>query len=254
VVVINQDLANALWPHESAIGKPLLAAEGSQQENKPRVVVGVVADIKEIGLDQPARPTVYVPQAQVFDSFNAMTNFWFASTCIVKTARPLNLDSEIRNIVAAVDPEEPIARIESMDKVLAHSIALQRFLMILMGIFAGLALVLAAVGIYGVLSYQIARRTHEIGIRMALGASHLNVLGLVLREGMLVVLAGVVTGVAAAFALSHFLASVLFGVQPADPLTFASVVFVLVSVALLACYIPARRATQVDPLVALRHE
>jgi putative ABC transport system permease protein len=254
VVVINQDLANELWPHESALGKSLLAAEGSQKENKPRVVVGVVADIKEIGLDQPARPTVYVPQAQVFDSFNAMTNFWIASACIVKTARPLNLGSEIRNIVAAVDPEEPIARIESMDKILAHSIALQRFLMILMGIFAGLALVLAAVGIYGVLSYQIARRTHEIGIRMALGASPSNVMSLVLREGMLVVLAGVVVGVAAAFGLSHFLASVLFGVQPADPLTFASVVFVLVSVALLACYIPARRATHVDPLVALRHE
>jgi putative ABC transport system permease protein len=254
VVVINQGLANELWPHENAIGKPLLAGEGSEKENKPRVVVGVVADIKEIGLDQPARPTVYVPQAQVFDSFNAMTNFWFAATCIVKTASPLNLDSEIRSIVASVDPEEPVARIESMEKVLAHSIALQRFLMILMGIFAGLALVLAAVGIYGVLSYQIARRTHEIGIRMALGASPADVLRLVLREGMLVVLAGVVVGVAAAFGLSHFLASVLFGVQPADPLTFASVVFVLVAVALLACYIPARRATHVDPLVALRYE
>jgi putative ABC transport system permease protein len=254
VVVINQDLANELWPHESAIGKPLLAGEGGDKENKPRVVIGVIADIKEIGLDQPARPTIYIPQAQVFDSFNQMTNFWFASTCIVKTARPLNLDSEIRTIVAAVDPEEPVARIESMDRVLAHSIALQRFLMILMGIFAGLALVLAAVGIYGVLSYQIARRTHEIGIRMALGAAPGDVLRLVLREGMFVVFAGVVVGIAAAFGLSRFLASVLFGVQPADPLTFAAVVFVLVAVALLACYIPARRATRVDPLVALRYE
>ena len=254
VAIINQDLASELWPHDSAIGKPLLAGEGGDKETKPRVVVGVIPDIKEIGLDRPARPTVYVPQAQVFDSFNQMTNFWIASTCIVKTAKPLNLDSEIRNIVAAVDPEEPVARIESMDKVLAHSIALQRFLMTLMGIFAGLALVLAAVGIYGVLSYQIARRTHEIGIRMALGANPSDVLRLVLREGMFVVLAGVLVGVAAAFGLSRFLASVLFGVRPADPLTFASVVFVLVVVALLACYIPARRATRVDPLVALRYE
>jgi putative ABC transport system permease protein len=254
VVVINQDLANELWPHENAIGKPLLAAEGSQKENKPRVVVGVIADIKEIGLDQPARPTVYIPQSQVFDSFNEMTNFWFASTCIVKTARPLNLDGEIRNIVAAVDPQEPVARIESMEKVLAHSIALQRFLMILMGIFAGLALVLAAVGIYGVLSYQIARRTHEIGIRMALGANPADVLRLVLREGMFVVLAGILAGIVAAFGLSRFLASVLYGVQPTDPLTFASVVAVLIAVALVACYIPARRATRVDPLVALRYE
>jgi putative ABC transport system permease protein len=254
VAVINQALAQKMWPNENAIGKPLLAGEGSQRENKPRVVVGVVADIKEIGLDQPARATAYVPQAQVYDSFNQMTNFWIASTCIVKTATPLNLDSDIRNIVAAVDPEEPVARIESMEKVLAHSIALQRFLMILMGIFAGLALVLAAVGIYGVLSYQIARRTHEIGIRMALGARPTDILNLVLREGMLVVLAGVLVGVAAAFGLSRFLASVLFGVRPADPLTFASVVVVLVVVALLACYIPARRATRVDPLVALHYE
>ena len=254
MAVINQALAQKMWPNENAIGKPLLAGEGSQRENKPRVVVGVVADIKEIGLDQPARATAYVPQAQVYDSFNQMTNFWIASTCIVKTATPLNLDSDIRNIVAGVDPEEPVARIESMEKVLAHSIALQRFLMILMGIFAGLALVLAAVGIYGVLSYQIARRTHEIGIRMALGARPTDILNLVLREGMLVVLAGVLVGVAAAFGLSRFLASVLFGVQPADPLTFASVVVVLVVVALLACYIPARRATRVDPLVALHYE
>jgi putative ABC transport system permease protein len=254
VVIINQNLANQLWPHESALGKPLLAAEGSQKENKPRVVVGVIADIKEIGLDQPARPTVYVPQSQVFDSFNEMTNFWFASTCIVKTASPINLDGEIRDIVASVDPQEPVARIESMEKVLAHSIALQRFLMTLMGVFAGLALVLAAVGIYGVLSYQIARRTHEIGIRMALGANPTDVLRLVLREGMFVVLAGVLAGVAAAFGLSRYLASVLYGVQPADPFTFTSVVFVLVAVALVACYIPARRATRVDPLVALRYE
>lgn len=254
VAIINQDLARELWPHDSALGKPLLAGEGSDKENKARVVVGVIADIKEIGLDQPSRPTVYVPQAQVVDSFNEMTNFWFASTCIVKMERPLNLDSELRTIVAAVDPDEPVARIESMEKVLAHSIALQRFLMILMGIFAGLALVLAAVGIYGVLSYQIARRTREIGIRMAIGAKPSDVLRLVLREGMLVVLAGVAAGIMAAFGLSRFLSSVLFGVRPADPLTFASVVFVLVVVALLACYVPARRATRVDPLVALRYE
>jgi putative ABC transport system permease protein len=254
VAVVNQSLAAELWPHQNPIGKPLLAGEGSEKETKPRVVVGVVADIKEIGLDQPARPTLYVPEAQVLDSFNEMTNYWFAATCLIRTSGPVNLNNEIRGIITSVDPEEPVSRIESMRVIRDHSIALQRFLMTLMAIFALLALILASVGIYGVLSYQVVRRTREIGIRMALGARPGDVLRLVLRQGMLVVFVGLAIGLAAAFGLSRFLASVLFGVTPADPLTFALVSFVLVAVALLACYVPARRATRVDPLMALRDE
>jgi len=254
VAVINESLARELWPHDSAIGKPLLAGEGSEKEIKPRVIVGIVADIKEIGLDQPARPTLYIPESQVLDSFNAMTNYWFAATCLIRTSGQVNLNNEIRGIITSVDPEEPVSRIESMSEILDNSIALQRFLMTLMAIFASLALILASVGIYGVLSYQVARRTREIGIRMALGARPADVLRLVLREGMLLVFAGLAVGLIAAFGLSRFLAGVLFGVKPADPLTFTLVALVLIAVSLFACYVPARRATRVDPLVALRYE
>jgi putative ABC transport system permease protein len=253
VVVVNEALARDLWPQQNPIGKPLLAGEGSSAQNKPREVVGVVADIKEIGLDQPPRATIYVPQAQVLDSFNEMTNYWFTSSLLVRTAG-LALDGNIRNAVASVDPDEPVAQIDTMETVMARSFAEQRFLMILMGIFAALALVLAAVGIYGVLSYQMAQRTREMGIRMALGARSSDVLGLVVREAMSVVLIGLAIGAIGGLALSRFLASELFGVKPDDPLIFAGVTFVLAGVALAASYLPAHRATRVDPMVALRHE
>jgi putative ABC transport system permease protein len=254
VVVVNQSLANSMWPGQSPIGKTVLAGEGAPEQSKPREVVGVVADIKEIGMDQPPSATVYVPQPQVLDSLNAMTNYWFASSLLVRTTGPVDVSGEIRKIVAAVDPEEPVARFDTMNSVKARSIAEQRFLMAVMEIFAALALVLAAVGIYGVLSYQMSRRTHEIGIRMALGATPRGVMSLILREVLLGVFAGVAIGLAAAFGLSRFLASELFGVQPTDPLTFIAVAVVLTCVALLACYVPARRAMRVDPMVALRYE
>jgi putative ABC transport system permease protein len=254
VAVVNESLARELWPGQNPIGKPLLAADGDAAQSSPREVVGVVADIREMGLDQPSRATVYVPQAQVKDAFNAMTNYWIAASCLVRTARPLNLDNEIRGIVAAVDPEEPVAQIDSMANVLARSISEQRFFMTLMGIFAALALVLAGGGIYGVLSYQVARRTHEIGIRMALGANPRDVFRLVLNEGLRVVLVGVAIGTAAALMLTRLMAGLLFGVKPTDPLTFVAVAALLVCVALAACYIPARRATHVDPIIALRYE
>ena len=254
VAVVNESLARELWPGQNPIGKPLLASDGDAAQSSPREVVGVVADIREMGLDQPSRATVYVPQAQVKDAFNAMTNYWIASSCLVRTARPLNLDNEIRGIVAAVDPEEPVAQIDSMANVLARSISEQRFFMTLMGIFATLALVLAGGGIYGVLSYQVARRTHEIGIRMALGANPRDVFRLVLNEGLRVVLVGVAIGTAAALMLTRLMAGLLFGVKPTDPLTFVAVAALLVCVALAACYIPARRATHVDPIIALRYE
>jgi putative ABC transport system permease protein len=253
-VVVNESLARELWPQENPLGHPLLISEGPVEQTRPRQVVGVVADIKEIGLDQPPRATVYVPQAQVADSFNEMTNYWFASSLLVKTAAPLHLENQLRSIFASVDPEEPVSSVDSMAEVRNHSIAQQRFFMVLMGLFAALALVLAAVGTYGVLTYHVARRTREIGIRMALGANPRGVLRLVLNDGLRVILVGVLIGVAGALAATQLLAGLLYGVKPHDPFTLVVVAIVLVSVGLGACYVPARRAMRVDPLVALRYE
>jgi len=254
VAVINETLARKLWPQRNPVGRPLMVAEGPKATTPPRQVVGVVADIKEIGLDQPARATVYVPQEQVADSFNQMTNYWFAASLLVKTARPLHLENELRNIVASIDPEEPVSSIASMADVTARSVAQQRFFMTLMGIFAALALLLATVGIYGVLSYQVAQRTREIGIRMALGASRSGMLRHVLGEGLRVILAGAAVGIAGSLAATKLLAGFLFGVEPHDPAALAVVVFVLVGAGLGACYVPAHRATRVDPIIALRYE
>ena len=254
VAVINEALARELWPQQSPVGQPLLIAEGPAESTRPRQVVGVVADIKEIGLNEPPRATVYVPQAQVADSFNGMTNYWFAASCLVKTAQPLRLDNELRSIVASIDPEEPVSSIDSMADVRSRSIAQQHFFMALMGVFAALALVLAGVGIYGVLSHQVSRRTRELGIRMALGASLGQVLRLVLNEGLRMILAGVAIGLAGALGSTRLLEGLLYGVKPHDPVTLGFVAFTIVGVGLGACYVPARRATRVDPIIALRYE
>jgi putative ABC transport system permease protein len=219
-----------------------------------RQVVGVVADIKEIGLDTPTRATVYVPEEQVPDSTTTMTNYWFASSLLVKTAQPLHLENDLRRIVSSIDSQEPISSIDSMWEVKSRSVAEQRFFMVLMGTFAALALLLAAVGIYGVLSYQVVQRTREIGTRMALGATRSGVLRQVLGEGLRVILAGVAVGLAGSLAATGLLSELLFGVKPGDPASLASVVVILVLAALAACYFPARRATLVDPIIALRHE
>jgi predicted permease len=255
VTIVNEKLAHMLWPGEesTAVGKPLLVGEGPPT-TPARTIVGVVADIREMGVDQDVRPTVYVPQAQVLDEFTAMTNYWFASSLLVRTAGALDVTNDIRRAVAEVDAEQPVARVESMHAVLNKSIGLSRFLMFLMAGFAALALVLACVGIYAVLSYQISRRTREIGIRMALGAEPRTVLRLVLGEGARPIIAGIVVGVCAALALSHLLESMLFGVTAHDPVTYFAVALALGFVAAAACWLPARRATRVDPIVALRHE
>ena len=254
VMIVNQALAKLIWPQDSSapIGKPLLIGEGGPK-TPPRSVVGVVADIREAGVDRPVRATVYVPQAQLSDEFTQMTNYWFASSLFVRTAPGVDVTNEIRRVVAAVDPELPVARAESLRRVLDDSIGDSRFLMLLMAGFAALALLLACVGIYAVLSFQISRRTREIGIRVALGASRKEVLRLVLGEGTRPAFAGIVVGLAAAFALSRLLEGMLFGVRAHDPLVYAAVAAALACVAALASWIPARRALRVDPIIALRH-
>lgn len=167
---------------------------------------------------------------------------------------PANLAAAVRKEVQAIDPDQPVAAVKTMDQWVDTSVAEPRYRTALLGLFAGLALVLASTGIYGAMSYSVAQRTHEIGVRMALGARRLDVLKMVVRQGMLLVVLGVGIGLAGALALTSVMSTLLFGVTAKDPLTFAAVATLLTLVALVACYIPARRATKVDPLVALRHE
>jgi putative ABC transport system permease protein len=176
-------------------------------------------------------------------------------TLVARTqADPALMASAVKQQVWKVDPQLPITRVETMKEVAGESVAGRRFNMLLLAIFAGLALVLAAVGVYGVMSYAVTQRTQEIGIRMALGARAMDVLTLVIKRGLTLILIGVVIGLGGALALTRLLANLLFGVRPTDTLTFVAVSLVLILVALLACYLPARRATKVDPLVALRFE
>jgi putative ABC transport system permease protein len=209
-------------------------------------VVGVVADTKLYGLANPARLEVYDPFRQ--DVNNDMD-------LVVKS----NVDSaatisEIRRAVASVDEDQAIFAIATMDQLRRDSMVAQRLTLLLLGLFSGLALTLAAIGIYGVISYSVAQRTHEIGVRMALGAQRLGVLRMMLRQAGKMALLGIAIGLAASFALTRLIASLLFGISASDPLTFAGVSAILFLVSILACYLPARRAMQVDPMVALRHE
>jgi putative ABC transport system permease protein len=243
VAIINETLARRLFPDEDPIGQRVYITNGPLQWNE---VVGVVGDTKQRSLDTPAPPQIYEPYPQ---------HTWSWMSLVVRTSGdPLSLAGAVRQQVAAVDKDQPVADIRSMEEIVAQSVGQQRFSLLLLSVFAGLALVLAAVGIYGVMAYSVTQRTREIGIRMALGAKPGDVLRLIVGKGMVLALAGVAAGVAGALALSRFLASLLFEVRPNDPVTFALVSAVLVAVALAASYLPARRAMKVDPLVALRYE
>ena len=181
--------------------------------------------------------------------------FFPSEDLVVRTdVEPASLTATVRKAIWEIDKDQPVSDIRTMDEILAESIARQRFSMLLLGVFAGVALLLAAVGIYGVMSYSVAQQTHEIGIRMALGASTGAVLKMAVGYGLKLVVAGVVIGLIAAFALTRLMSTLLFGVTPTDPATFAVISLLLVVVAAVASYIPARRATKVDPLIALRYE
>jgi putative ABC transport system permease protein len=244
VIVISETAAEGFWPGENPIGKRLsFGADG----NGPWCqVVGIVRSTRNAGLDQPPRPHVYAPVEQVL----APSNFLLVRSAL---ASP-NLSEMVRQAVAGVDPEQPVFLIAPLQDWVADSVAKQRFGLLLLGLFGALALTLAAVGIYGVVSYAAAQRTREIGIRMALGAQSRDVLRLVIKQGMTPALLGVFIGLLGALALTRLLKSLLFGLSPSDPLTFALVIVSLLGVACVACWLPARRAARVDPLVALRHE
>jgi putative ABC transport system permease protein len=211
-------------------------------------VVGVTGDVHHVGLDAQPDMQMYVPHQQ-WPSPDGLMIF-----VIRTTANPAAISSAAQQAIHSIDPTQPIARIASLENYVGLSVQGRRFALILISAFAVIALALSVVGIYGVTAYSVAQRTREIGIRSALGAQRPELLGLLLRQQMLLVLYGVVAGVLASAAFTRFLASLLFDVQPTDPLTFATVVLLLVAAAAAACLIPARRAMRVDPLVALRYE
>jgi ABC-type antimicrobial peptide transport system permease subunit len=214
---------------------------------RPLTIVGVVADVHEDSLEKPTGPIVYVNYRQRPE---ATSNF----VAVLRTAGdPSAVMSAARRIVRELDPNVPPI-VSTFAEVSAVSLQSRRFNLVLLGAFAGTALLLAVVGLYGVMAYSVARRTAELGTRIALGATRANVLSLVLRQGLVTAIIGVAIGIAGAIGLTRTLQSFLFGLSPTDPLTFAAVALLLIFVALLACYIPARRASKVDPMTALRYE
>jgi predicted permease len=239
VVIISEALARRYFANEEPIGKRL----GSP--NRWREIVGVMADVKHFGLDADTPPSMYFPASQVPAR---------GMTIAVRTqGDPLSVFPALRSEVRAEDQNIAIAKVRPMSEVLSASITQQRFILLLLGCFATLALVLAAIGIYGVTSYAVIQRTHEIGIRMALGARSAAVLTLILKHGLSLALVGIALGLSGAFALTRLMKTLLFGVAPTDLLTFGMVSAALIIVVLCASFIPARRATKVDPLVALRY-
>jgi putative ABC transport system permease protein len=251
-VLISQSFAKLFWPNENPIGKHLTLYFF---RDLPRVVVGVVADVKLDALNE-TRPTpaLYTPLAQVAPTTGGTWRSFGMNLAVRTNADPLNVVSMVTNSVREVDAEVPLLNIQTMDESVSASLSPQRFTMLLLVAFAGTALLLAAAGIYGVMAYTVTRRTREIGVRMALGAAASDVLRLVIGQGMWTTTIGVAIGIGGAFALTRTMQSLLFGVSTTDPLTLAGVVLLLAAVSAFACWIPARRATKVDPLVALRYE
>ena len=249
VVIINQTMVRMFWPEQDPIGQRIWIGKpmGPEwTEPSPREIVGIVGDIHGASLAIVPDPTMYLPYAQ-----RPIVQAYF----VIRTRQsPMAAVPEIRNAMHDVDSDLPLAQVKTMEQVLSDSVTDWRFRTILLALFGGLAMFIAAIGIYGVISYSVAQRTHEIGIRMALGARREEVLKLVVGQGLKLTLIGVAIGIAGALALTRLLSSLLYGVKPTDPPTFIAVSLILTALALAACYIPARRAMKVDPMVALRYE
>ena len=246
VAVVSETFARKFWPDQDPVGKRVRMESSPEEQNPWYTVIGVVSDVKQRGLDAGRTMQMYFPFTQ-FDSF--------ALNLLVRTASdPTSVASAVQKEIRAMDKDQAAFDIAPMNQVLSNSISLKTFAMILLAVFALLALILSAVGIYGVISYSVAQRTHEIGIRMALGAEQGDVLKMVVKRGVLLALIGILIGVTAALVITRLMTSFLFEVSPTDPVTFVTIGILLTAVAILASYFPARRASKVDPMIALRYE
>jgi putative ABC transport system permease protein len=245
VVIINQSFARQFWPDGDSLGKRIRFGG----EDAPwYAIVGVVGDVKHMGLDAEEGPAIYQPHAQKPEFLRWMT-------IVARTSvEPMRLVSAVRSQVLDIDKDQPVYDIATMEQLLSQSVANPRFYMVLLGLFAFISLMLAAVGVYGVLAFWVTQRTKEIGIHLALGAQQSDVMRIVLGKGFKLTLVGVAIGLAGAFILTRVIHSLLYEVSPTDPTTFAGITLLLMLVAVLACYIPAQRATKVDPMIALRYE
>ena len=250
VAIMNETMARQYWPGQNALGRRFRIGAPDDTGRPWTTIVGIVADVRQMGIDAPVKAEMYLPHRQITH------NPWFRprDLAIRTTGDTTNLVSAVRQAIREVDPDQPVSNVATMAEVLGEEAAQRRMGMIMLVAFAALALLLASLGIYGVLAYFVSQHTNEIGVRLALGATPRNILFLVLKKGMGLTLIGVAIGIAASFALTRWMSSMLFGVKAADPLTFVAVPLLLGFVALLACAIPARRATKVDPMVALRYE
>ena len=248
VAIINEEAARRFWPDEDPLGQRLSSIGVGVDDDEPEQweIVGIAGNVRHVSLDKGPRPEVYVPHRQ---------QAWGWGHLVVRTATdPMSFAPAVRSEILAVDKDQPVYNVRPMDQMIASSFASQRFYMLLLGIFAAVGLVLALIGIYSVISYSVTESTREIGIRMALGAQRRDVLGMVLRNGMLMALCGIGLGLGLAWVVTRLMSSLLFDVSTTDPLIFLSISLVLLAMALLACYLPARKATTVDPMVALRYE
>jgi putative ABC transport system permease protein len=248
-VIINQAFAKKFFPNQDAIGRRIKMGGGegpARERYKTREIVGIVGDIRNRDLDKEPEAAYYVPLPQLM---------WGTPTLVVRTAGDRSaIAGEIRKVLLSMDSEVPLYAIRTMDDYFALNLGRARFQALLLSLFAGIALVLTAVGLYGVMAQAVAQRTHEIGVRMAMGASRESVRSMILRRGTALTLAGTALGILGAFALARLIESLLYQIPPRDPLTYVGVCLVLSAVALAASYVPALRATKVDPMVALRYE
>jgi putative ABC transport system permease protein len=257
VVVINEAMARKYWPKEDPLGKVILIGKGlgPQFTEQPREIVGIVADIPETGLADRGESVMYVPQSQMLDAVTQLANGIIPLSWVVRTAGdPLAFRNIVEREVHATDPMIAVGRQRTIDEIISKSLARQNFNTLLLTVFAAIALLLAAIGLYGLISYAVGQRTQEIGIRVALGAARSDVLRMIVFEGARQAAIGVAAGLLVAFGVTRFLASLLFGVKAYDPLTFAAVAAIIALVALIASYIPALRAAAIDPNQALRNE